>query len=194
MDGDGALSFKVLVVPEDSTNNGYILKPLIEKMLAKCGKPAAEIKVLDDPHVNGYEHAKNVLRTEVFEKFRFMNLLMFLPDADGKDRTQELRALEEEASRQRARLLCCAARQEVEAWLLAGHRSRLDCSWQQIREDTSVKENVFAPFLATYGNPNAPGEGREILMAETLRKYKTLLQLCPELAELERRIRGVVVP
>jgi hypothetical protein len=184
------LSFKVLVVPEDPTNNGYILKPLIGKILSRCGKPNARVDVLDDPRVSGYEHAKALLRTQLLEDYRFMDLLLFLPDADGKDRSAEFRSLEEEADRQGARLLCCAAKEEVEVWLLAGHRERLrQQSWQTIRSDTSVKENVFQPFLQEYGNPKAPGEGRDVLMGQTLNGYGALLQLCPELAELERRIR-----
>lgn len=92
------MSFSALVIPEDATNNGYILGPL--------------------------------------------------PDADGKadSRKAELRALEDDANRQGARLLCCAAEQESEVWLLAGHRQHLKQmrqSWREIRADSSVKENVF---------------------------------------------------
>ena len=121
-----------------------------------------------------------------------MNLFLFLPDADGKDRSAELRALEADANRQGVRLLCCAAEQEVEVWLLAGHQNRLPSqSWSAIRSDTSVKENVFHPFLAAHGNPKAPGGGRDVLMGQTLNGYGALLRLCPELAELERRIRDL---
>jgi hypothetical protein len=188
------LSFRVLVVPEDSTNNGYILGPLVEKILARCGKPKARIDVLDDPRVMGYEHAKKLLRTQLFEQYRFMDLFLFLPDADGKgeSRMAELRALEDEASRQGARLLCCAAQQEVEVWLMAGHRHLLGRPWQEIRSDASVKENIFERFLATHGNPQASGGGREKLMVENLSGYDALLKLCPELAELERRIREIL--
>lgn len=187
------MSFKVLVVPEDSTNNGYILRPLVKKILSRCGKPNAWVDVLDDPRVRGYEHAKILLRTQLFEDYRFVNLMLFLPDADGKDRGAEFRALEDEANRQGVRLLCCAAEQEVEVWLLAGHLNRLPSqSWPATRSNTSVKENVFQPFLAAYGNPKAPGGGRDVLMGQTLNGYGALLQLCPELADLERRIREIL--
>jgi hypothetical protein len=195
LDGDGTLSFRVLIVPEDPTNNGYILKPLVKKVLSRCGKPNALVDVLDDPRVSGYEHAKALLRTQLLEDFRFMDLMLFLPDADGKDRTAEFRSLEEEADRQGVRLLCCAAEQEVEAWLLAGYLDRLKVKvrWQEIRRDTSVKENIFEPFLRAHGNPKAPGGGRDVLMSQALNGYGALLQLCPELAELERRIREILV-
>jgi hypothetical protein len=186
------LSFKVLVVPEDPTNNGYILKPLVKKILSRCGKPKALVDVLDDPRVGGYEHAKALLRSQLFEDYQFMDLMLFLPDADGKDRTAEFRSLEEEADRQGVRLLCCAAEQEVEVWLLAGYRDRLEIRWQEIRRDTSVKENIFEPFLRAHGNPKAPGGGRDVLMGQALTGYGALLQLCPELAELERRIQEIL--
>jgi hypothetical protein len=192
LDGDGALSFKVLIVPEDPTNNGYILKPLVKKILSRCGKSNALVDVLDDPRVSGYEHAKTLLRAQLLEDYRFVNLILFLPDADGKDRSEEFRNLEEQADRQGVCLLCCAAEQEVEVWLLAGYRDRLDLRWQEIRRDRSVKENIFQPFLKAHGNPKAPGGGRDVLMGQTLNGYGALLQLCPELAELERRIREIL--
>ncbi len=187
------MSFRVLVVPEDHTNNGYILKPLVKKILSRCGKPNALVDVLDDPRVEGYEHAKTLLRTQLLEDYQFMDLMLFLPDADGKDRSAEFRSLEEEADRQGVRLLCCAAEQEVEVWLLAGFRDRLDVRWQEVRRDTSIKENVFEPFLKEHGNSKAPGGGRDVLMGQTLNGYGALLQRCPELAELERRIREIQV-
>jgi hypothetical protein len=186
------LSFDVLVVPEDPANNGYILKPLVSRMLAECGKPNAVVTVLSNPRAQGYEHAKRLLQIRIFEAYRHMSLLLFLPDADGKDRSGEFRSLEEEATRNGVRLLCCAAVQEVEAWLLAGHRDRLDRRWQEVRDDVSVKENVFQPFLARYGNLKAAGGGRDVLMKETVSGYGSLLKLCRELADLERRIREIL--
>ncbi len=183
------MSFDVLVIPEDPSNNGYILKPLVSRILAMCGKPNARVTVLTNPRAQGYEHAKSLLRGQLFERYRHMNLFLFLPDADGKDRSAEFRGLEEEADRQGVRLLCCAAEQEVEVWLLAGYRDRLEARWQEVRSDISVKENVFFRFLADHGNAKAPGGGRDVLMNQALNGYGALLQLCPELADLERRIR-----
>jgi hypothetical protein len=185
------LSVDVLIVPEDFTYNGYILGPLVKRMLSECGRSNANVSPPKGPQPKGYEHAKSLLRNRYFELYRHMSLLLFLPDFDGKgeSRNDELRALEREAAQQGARLLCCAAKEEVEVWLLAGHRDRLGQSWQEVRSDTSVKENVFQPFLAVHGNPKAPGGGRDLLMERTLNGYSALLRLCPELADLERRIQ-----
>lgn len=47
----------------------------------------------------------------------------------SKDRRQKFEILENEAAEKGAKLLCCAACQEVEAWLLAGHLNKLEKSW-----------------------------------------------------------------
>jgi hypothetical protein len=189
MDGGSVLSFDVLIIPEDPSNNGFILKPLVSRILAECGKANANVTVLTNPRARGYEHAKALLRGQLFELYRHKDLLLFLPDADGKDRREEFRSLEEEAIRQGVRLLCCAAEQEVEVWPLAGFHDQLPMRWHEVRRDSSVKENVFLPFLAAHASSKAPGGGRRVLMGRTLSAYSSLLKLCPELADLERRIR-----
>lgn len=185
------MSFNVLVVPEDPLNNGYLLKPLATRLLAECGKANAKVEVLTNPRAQGYEHAKELLRGALLERYRHKDLLLFLVDADGRDRRSEFQRLEEEAAARGVRLLCCAAEQEVEVWLLAGHRQRLDLGWQEVRAEVSIKERIFAPFLAAYGDARRAGGGRDLLMKETLGSYEALLRLCPELAELERRLRAL---
>jgi len=182
------LSCRVLIIPEDPTFNGYILTPLISRMLRECGKGNAKVEVLTNPKVSGFEHACSRL-PEVVEAYRHFDLLLFLPDADGKDRTQLFRQLEMQHG-----LICCAAIEEVEAWLLAGHVDKLARPWLAVRADASVKENVFVPFLSEYGDSQAPGRGRERLMRETLANYRGLLDRCPELAELQRRIVTTLDP
>lgn len=186
------MSFSALIIPEDPTNNGYILDPLIEHMLAECGKPNAKVEVLRNPKTQGYEHAKAVLLNEVLDRYRHKNLLLFLPDADGKDRAAEFLVMEQSARSIGARLICCAAQQEVEAWLLAGHLEKLTVPWKNIRADISLKENIFEPFLAQHGDSRRAGGGRDLLMKQALQNYTGLLQRCPELAELEQRIRNAL--
>src|SRR5258708_21465238 len=115
--------------------------------------------------------------------------MLFLADAEGRDRSGIFADLERHARAKSVNLLCCAAQQEVEVWLLAGHADKLDRAWTEVRTDVSVKENVFEPFLRTYGDPRRAGGGRDLLMQETLKNYDGLLQRCPELRELQNRIR-----
>lgn len=186
------MSYKVRVIPEDPTHNGYILKPLVCRMLQECGRPKAQVEMLTNPKMQGYEHAKGLLLTQVLDTYAHYDLLLFLPDADGKDRAGEFAALEGAALEKGVTLLCCAAVQEVEVWLLAGHYDRLDRGWREVRADVSVKENIFDPFLAEHGDRRRPGAGRDLLMAQTLRNYAGLLKRCPELEHLQSRIRKLL--
>jgi hypothetical protein len=176
-----------MIVPEDPTYNGAILQPLICRMLAECGKGNAKVDVLANPKAAGFEHAKALL-PQIVERYTHYDLLLFLPDADGNDRSPAFTGLEREAAVAGVTLLCCAAVQEVEVWLLAGHPQKIGQPWHEVREDVSVKENVFEPFLEQYGDPRRPGGGRDLLMKEGLRNYDGVLQRCPELATLQARI------
>ncbi|MGO9085131.1 MAG: hypothetical protein ACLP6G_18225 [Terriglobales bacterium] len=181
------MSFRVLVIPEDPTYNGYILKPLVERVLGECGKPNARVMVLTNPKADGYEHAKALLG-DIFQRYKHHDVMLFLPDADGKDRSAEFQHLEKKANDSGVKLICCAAVQEVEVWLLAGHTSKLGESWNEVRADVSVKENIFDPFLRAHGDERRAGGGRDVLIQETLTNYAGLLDRCPELRRLQESI------
>lgn len=182
------MSFNVLVVPEDPTLNGYILEPLVERILRECGKPNARIEVLRNPRAKGYDHAKALIEDELLDRYTHMDLILFLPDADGKDRSAAFQSLEAKASQAGLTLICQCAVQELEVWLLAGHTDKIEQSWQAVRTDVQVKETVFWPFLKRYGDIRRAGGGRDLLMQETLNNYNGLLARCPEIKFLQDRI------
>jgi len=182
------MSFRVLVIPEDPTYNGYILKPLAERMLAETGKPQARVALLTNPKLGGIEEAKAAVRGKLVEAYGHFDLWLFLPDAD---RASGLDELEKAVAARGVRLFCCAARPEVEAWLLAGHRDKLGLTWSDVVKHPRLKEEVFDPFLAAHGDPRRAGGGRDALMKETLGNYQGLLKVCPELAELAERIQRI---
>jgi hypothetical protein len=181
------VSFRVLIIPEDPTYNGYILQPLVERMLSELGKPNARVAVLTNPKLNGYVHAVSAIKGDLADRYGHLDLWLFLPDGD---RAGNLEQLENELAGRSVHLFCCAAQPEVEAWLLAGHRDKLGIGWPQVREHRRLKEDVFDPFLAQYGDSRSPGGGRERLIRETLNNYRGLLSVCPELATLEDRLKG----
>lgn len=187
------MSFRALIIPEDPTYNGYILAPIIRRMLEQLGKPNAKVKVLSNPKTEGYEHAKRLLQEQVLDRYAHYDLLLFLPDADGKNRDKEFERLETEAQTKSVNLLCCAALQEVEVWLLAGHVNKVEIRWEKLRMEVSVKEQYFESFLEKYGDARRAGGGRDFLMEETLKNYSGLLQRCPELAKLEEKVRSLFV-
>jgi hypothetical protein len=181
------MSFRVLVVPEDQTLNGYIVEPLIEKMLAALGKPNAEIKVLPKPRVRGYDDARKVIPDpKTIQLYKKYDLWLFLPDGD---RAKGLAELETELRSKGVPLICCAAVPEIEIWLLAGHADGLLIPWRQARNHPRLKDQLFDPFLAERGRPNSPGAGRKELMRQTLSNYRGLLSRCPELKTLQNKIK-----
>ena len=187
------MSFQVLVVPEDPTYNGAILKPLVERILRECGKPNARVTVLSDPKVGGYEDAKGKL-PKIVREYQDMDVVFFLPDADGRGPALvvSLSELEREAETIGVHLVCCPAVQEVEIWLLAGHVEKLGRRWSEVRAERSLKENVFRSFMEEYGSARDDDEGRERLMKATLKNYAGLKRRCPELQDLEDRVRAIL--
>jgi hypothetical protein len=180
------VSFRVLVIPEDPTDDRYILQPIVERMLTELGKPKADVVVLPNPRLMGYDQAVRAIRGNLIDSYRHLHLWLFLPDAD---RAGNLELLEDELAERDVHLFCCAAQPEVEAWLLAGHRDKLPLSWPDVRQHPHLKEDVFEPFLRQFGDARSPGRGRKRLTEETLDHYQGLLRVCPELAELEGRLR-----
>jgi hypothetical protein len=85
------MSFKVLIIPEDPTNNGYILKPLIKRMMKECGKPNAQVDVLSNPRAQGYNHAKTLMSETIFERYAHIDLLLFIPMQTVKIGAENLR-------------------------------------------------------------------------------------------------------
>jgi hypothetical protein len=146
----------------------------------------AQVTVLPSPKLNGYAHAVSAIRGDLIERYRHFALWLFLPDADQPG---NLEALEGRLREQGIHLFCCAAQPEVEAWLLAGHQEKLHLRWHDVRQHTSLKEDVFAPFLEQFGDNRSVGGGRKRLMCETLSNYRGLLSVCPELSTLQDRLR-----
>ena len=184
------MSLRVLIIPEDPTYNGAILRPLVERMMAEVGKPNARIHGLTNPKLGGYDQAVAAIKGILVESYRHFDLWLFLPDAD---RATNLDGLEQELRGRGINLLCCAAVPEVEVWLLAGHRQELALSWTEVREHSRLREDIFDPFLAVHGDARSVGGGRELLTRETLGNYQGLLQMCPELQALDARLRTLIV-
>jgi hypothetical protein len=193
------MSLNVLVVSENPTYNGAILKPLCERVFVECGRTQANIEVLANPRTNGYDHAKKLFPRTILDLYSHKHVVLFLPDSDGEDRSAQFAAMETDfeekamAIGKSIRLICCAAVPEVEAWLLAGHSDKWepDWKWGTMRADRSIKENYFHPFLQRHGQDESrfPDQGRRQLMVAALPSYAGIRQRCPELQELEARIR-----
>ena len=184
------MSFNVLVIPEDPTLNGYILKPLTQAIVMDAGRPAANVKVLTKPRLRGYAHARRVIRDELPNLYAHFHLWLFFPDADKADRKDAARDLEAYMATKGIALLCCVAEPEVEIYACPAFRSQIPEEWSKVRSHLRLKEEVFEPLLRTLPrrDQERPGGGRVRMMNRSLRNLPLLFQLCPELRCLRDRI------
>lgn len=185
------MSFRVLVIPEDPTHNGYILKPLVQAIVADAGRPNARVDVLSNPRLGGYDHAVRAIREELADRYGFLDLWVFLPDAD-RATPDQMRNLEDELSRRNVRLLCCPAQPEVEVYACVPYRKDLKFDWDAARRHHALKQAVFQPRLRKHGDHRRPGEGRDRMVEAAIANLPLLFQLCPELAGLRHRIAGLL--
>ncbi len=108
------MSCRVLIVCEDPAHDEFILKPLVERILKDCGKSAADVQLCWNPRVRGFDDVRRSLE-QICLDYSHFDLVLFVVDNDGLDRSARLRHLE---ATHGPRLICCAAVEEVEAWLL----------------------------------------------------------------------------
>lgn len=176
-----------MVVPEDPRLDQYILKPLVEQLFADLGKSTARIEILSRPRLRGVAQALDAaVLAEVMETYRMFDLFLVLVDRDGRtERYAEATARENEHPNQ---LFVCLAIEEVEVWMLAIHRDALEHNWSDVRADHDPKERFAHPFLAEHAPKLDLGGGRAWAMRPLGQKWKGVLDVCPELAELRRRV------
>jgi hypothetical protein len=185
------VSLKVLIIPEDPTQNGYILKPLIEAILCDVGKERAQVTVLTNPRLQGYDHAVKAIVEELPSRYKYWDIWLFMPDADRAS-DEGMRALENKMLEKNINLLCCAARPEVEIFACVGYRSELRAQWSEVRSSDRMKEDFFKPLLEERGDKRRAGGGRDLLIAHSLANMQAMYRLCPELADLRDRCRDIV--
>jgi hypothetical protein len=71
------MSLNVLVVPENPTYNGAILKPFCERLFVECGKTQARIEVMANPRTNGYAHAKGLFPDTILDLYSHKHPFFF---------------------------------------------------------------------------------------------------------------------
>ncbi|MCC7491290.1 MAG: hypothetical protein IT204_03035 [Fimbriimonadaceae bacterium] len=148
------MSLKVLAIPEDGRYDQYIVRPLLQGLLASLGKPSA--KVLVHSGCGGYA---DLLRweclQEIVQQYRGMvDLFVVCVDRDGDpNRRAVLNGLEDQATKLLAdrpgqQLIGVEAWQEVEVWFLAAVDDLpRDWPWVALRDERDSKERYFEPFM-----------------------------------------------
>lgn len=179
---------KVLVIPEDQTLDGFIAKPIVEAMLQELGIPG-RVDVLPEPRLRG---AGDALDAEVIGSIVRDNpmtdlfILIVDRDCDRQSNTNKAAARESEHPN---RLIACVAVEELEVWMLALHRDRIEARWQDVRSECDPKEKWAEPLLTQLGT-GGPGGGRKRAMHALKGQLSTLTSLCDELRRLKERLAG----
>lgn len=191
------MSVRVLVIPEDFRKDQYMLKPIVEAMVASAGKTNAQVRVCTDPLLGGVSQAMRWKRLdEIVDRYRGMvDLFLLCVDRDDEPgRRQALDALEATAAETYPSRVFLAenAWQEIEVWVLAGHDLPADWSWQEVRAHRDPKDAYYLPFARLRGVANEPAEGRKGLAVAACRRYRSMRSRCDELRSLEARIAATV--
>lgn len=184
----------VLILPEDFRMDQYILRPLIQKMFEKIGKPRAKVQVCFDPLLGGIDQAIRWERIQdIIDMYPMVDVFLLIVDRDGvAGRRQVLDTLEQRAMAVLGRdrvLLAENAWQEVEVWGLAGQTLLKGWTWQHIRNEEHPKESYFIPLAEHRGLTDEPGQGRTTIGREAALNYTRVRSRCPEdFVNLETRL------
>jgi hypothetical protein len=135
---------KVLVIPEDSKLDQYVLKPVMERIFQAL-EIAARVDVLPDRRLRGVSHALDSV-DEIIADNPMEDLFLLVIDRDCDRENNTVRA-QQVQSRHTGKLIAICAREEVEIWMLALHRGKLAASWRDIKADCDPKERYAEPFL-----------------------------------------------
>ncbi len=172
-----------------------MLKPLITRMMTELGYKA-RVRVCQEPFLQGVDQALDwATVSSILDAWRPMTrLFLILVDRDGEPtRKARLHSIEAQAQAVLGTagkvLLAEHAWQEVEVWLLAAMKDLpKDWAWAKVRGHRDPKETYFRPYAQKRGLSAAAGGGREPLGREAAANYKRVKRLCPEVADLERRV------
>ena len=184
----------VLIIPEDFSNDQYILKPLFSRLFRTLGKTSVHLRVCHDPRLRGVGEALKLERMrEIVQRYGKIDIFILCIDRDGDtNRSQRLNRLEVEFNNGQT-FLAENAWEEIETWVLAGLRLLPGWRWADVRAEVSVKERYFEPLAAERGVADTRGGGRELLGEEASRRIDAIRQKCPEdFDTLARRLEEII--
>ncbi|MEP7362354.1 MAG: hypothetical protein ABI972_03795 [Acidobacteriota bacterium] len=185
------MSTRVLVIPEDATYNGYVVKPLVERIFREIGTARAQVNVCRTPAVHGKDTVRGLL-PEILDRHPHTDLFLYFQDSDLQPTEGAFQYLERIADRANQRLICVAAQPELEIYPLASVRAQiqteLGIGWPELRNHHRLKEECFEVMADRLRLAGGPGKGRLTLMQQALQNYRGLEAICEELVTLRERI------
>lgn len=178
---------KVLIIPEDPTNDSFIIKPVIEAVFADLGR-RARIDMLRDPQLRGTNDALDrAMVARIIDENPMEDLFLLVVDRDCNRNGTETKAAARAAAHA-GKLLACVAKQEVEVWMLALHADKIVESFREVRDECDPKERFAEPLLDRLGVRGGPGAGRKAARRPLAGNMRSLLSRCDELADLRAQI------
>jgi hypothetical protein len=186
----------VLIIPEDFRKDQYMLKPIVTAMFTSLGRPNARIVVCQDPLLQGVSRALDWAQIEaILTRYKGMtDVFLLLIDRDGDENRQaRVNAIEDKAATDlgpQSVLFGEMAREEIEVWVLAGHKLDKQWAWKDVRAEMHPKEQYFVPFATQRNVSQGPAGGRKTLGEEAARRYKSIRVKCQEdIGRLESRLK-----
>ena len=181
------------MVFEDHTHDQYIGRPILQRLVSEVGRPHAQVHVVTQPRLRGFSTVRAELCWILRRYGPIADAIVVIVDRDctvSREEQLGAAALECEAYGTKAVFVCAV--EELEVWALWGSRSRIGCQWSEVRSYPHPKERFFEPLLLEVDGKQ-PGGGRSELVERSLAGgWRSLIGGCPELGELEARIRMLV--
>ena len=185
------MSTRVLVIPEDATYNGYVVKPLVERIFREVGTARAQVNVCRAPAVHGKDTVRGLL-PEILDRHPHIDLFVYFQDSDHQPTDGAFQHLERIAAQVGRRLICVAAHPELEIYPLSSVRdetqAELGIGWTDLRNHHRLKEECFEVMAERLRLASGPGKGRQALMQQALQNYRGLEAICDELATLREKV------
>jgi hypothetical protein len=145
--------------------------------------------VLLNPRLRGVAQALNSdILADIVATYPMNDLFLVLVDRDGDAARAGLASARE--SEHPNRLFVCLAIEEIEVWMLAIHSEALGSGWREVRAEIHPKERFAEPFLQARAPRLDAGQGRAWAMRGLGGQWRGVLQRCPELDELQRRVES----
>jgi len=181
---------RVLIIPEDPVLDEHILRPIVEQLFKDLNRKA-RIDVLTNPRLRGDSQALDPeIVADVIRDYSMGDLFLLLVDGDC-NRSGNAEKAQAREGEHRGKLFACLAKEEIEVWMLGLYRSELNAPWTDIRSECDPKERFAEPFLTERKWASLVGKGRKRAMrALDQAKWRGLLEVCQELAELKRKVQA----
>ena len=191
----------VLIVLEDTPKDQFVAVPIVQALFQFIGRPAKVAAYQE--RMRSVEQATDLdkLMPALLARRGMVDIFLLIVDRDcrapnrprGGNRAEALRELERRVTANQQLgpnrfFLACEAIEELETWLLAGFDHE---RWSDLRDHCDPKEAYYEPFAKSRKVFEKPAEGRAELMNESVKRYRRIRQLCPELQRLEDRIRAI---